>query len=270
MKLKILIVPLMVILAIYVFIAFVKPDYDSLMAKRTTLEQKKAEFARLETLQSNINSLTSNLDQNKELEDFALRFYPLELEQERVIDAFNFLASQTGPVITGMDIKEVLEQKEDPATQSASALNLEPGLSEEGRPPVIDGAPPMLIYTPADPNSFTAKVSLKGNYDNIKSFFAEMYRLDRMHDVKMITVGVDTKEAATTDGEPAPPSDLLVATFEARFDYVDDKDNKTALGAPIFSKSSFDMDQAAKLKAWAETSIPVLNVDQAGRANPFL
>ena len=266
MKLKLLLVPFFIIMSLVVAIGIVKPEYDNLMLKNRELTQKKTEVERLEGLRSNIDSLTSSLDQNKELEDFMLRFYPAKLDQERVIDAFNFLSAQSGLIVTGMDIKEL----------TAPVVEVDPTLDGSGgplgtapadgsvNPLVASEAPIMPAYTPAKPSYFVAQVKLKGSYDNIKSFFARLYTLDRMHEVKNITVATAKKE-----GDTEVSSDVLEASFEARFDFVDDTDSKNAMGAAIFGKNAFDIDKATKAKEWTATAMANLTVDKAGRANPF-
>jgi Tfp pilus assembly protein PilO len=274
MKLKLLIVPFFVIMSLVIGIGMIKPDYDSWVTKKRELTQKRAEVDRLESLRANIDSLTSNLDQNKDLETFMLRFYPLALDQERVIDAFNFISTQSGLTISAMDIKELVNEKQEDVVVPGGGILSPMGESAiaEGadgtRPPTIDGAPPMVVYVQPEPDSFTAQVKVKGSYENIKSFFARLYKLDRMHELRNITVS-EAKKETNAEGEEVAPSGILEASFEAKFSYVMDKDNTTAMGAAVFGKSSFDIEKATSSREWASTSIAELNVDNAGRPNPF-
>ncbi len=275
MKLKLLIVPFFVIMSLVIGIGMIKPDYDSWVVKKKELAQKRAEVDRLEGLRANIDSLTSNLDQNKDLESFMLRFYPLTLDQERVIDAFNFIATQSGLTISTMDIKELVNEKQEDALVPGGGILApmgESAIAEDGadgtRPPTIEGAMPTIAYVPAEPNSFTAQVKVKGSYENIKSFFARLYKLDRMHELRNITVS-EAKKETNAEGEEVAPSGILEASFEAKFSYMMDKDNTTAMGAPVFGKSSFDIEKATASREWASTAVAELNVDNAGRANPF-
>ena len=265
MTLKLLLVPFFIIMALVVGIGMAKPEYDTLMQKRAELAQKKTEVDRLETLRSNIDALTMSLEQNKDQEDFMLRFYPVKLDQERVIDAFNFLSAQSGLIVAGMDIKEltVPQVELDPALEGAAGpLGVVPG---EGSPDAL-GMSATPVYVPQKPSYFVAQVKLKGNYDNIKSFLARLYTLDRMHEVKNVTVVAPKKEGETEEDVPA---DILEASFEARFDFVEDIDNKNAIGAAIFGKNAFDLAKVTKAEEWAATAMANLTVDKAGRANPF-
>lgn len=204
-----------------------------------------------------------------------LRFYPLALDQERVIDAFNFLAVQSGLTISTMDIKELVNEKQDNLQVPGGGILApmgESALAEGGagalRPPTIDGALPMPAYVQPTPYSFTAQVKVKGSYENIKSFFARLYKLDRMHELRNVMVA-EAKKETNAEGEEVVSSGILEASFEARFNYVTDKENPNAMGAAIFGKNAFDIEKANKAKEWASTAIAELNVDNAGRANPF-
>ncbi|MEK9173839.1 MAG: hypothetical protein AAB845_01075 [Patescibacteria group bacterium] len=263
MQLKIIIVPTLIILSLVLGIGFIKPDYDTLLQKREILDQKKGEVAKIETVRSNIGKLSSELDNKSDLEQWSVRYYPETMDQERIIDSFNFMALQSGLVIKSMEMKEIILEKKE-VLDIGGPLTSIPG--EAGVTP--DMATLVPLYQAPVPNSYVAQVKAKGSYENLKNFLDRLSRMDRMNSLQLMAIGVD-KEAAVDTGEAVAATDQLVGTFEARFDYVKGAKDQSALGIPVFEESTLATTGLEEAKVWATSAVPVLNVDQSGRSNPF-
>ncbi len=269
MQLKIIIIPALVIFALIVSIGFIKPDYDTLLVKRNVLAEKQKEVAKIETIKTNIEALNGELDAKSDLEQWSLRYYPETMDQERIIDSFNFMALQSGLIIKSMDMKEILMEKREESLGVGGPLTSVPGdggmVSPSG-----EMLPPVPVYQAPQPSSYVAQVKAKGSYENLKNFMDRLSRMDRMNSLRLMSIGVDTenKEGADT-GEAVAASDQLVGTFEARFDHVKNPKGQSALGIPVFDQGTVATAGLEEARAWATSAVPVLNVDQSGRSNPF-
>lgn len=268
MQLKILIVPVLIILALVFGIGFIKPDYDTLTQKKALLAEKQSQVSKIETVKTNISALTQDLDSKGELEQFVLRYYPETMDQERVIDSFNFMATQSGLVIDSMDMKEVVSEKKEESLGVGGPLTSVPG--DTAAMPPVAGMMPASMYHAPSPGSFVAQVKAKGSYENIKSFLNRLSRMDRMNSVITLSVDTDTKQAATQEEDTdVAPTEQLVGTFEARFDYLKNKEGQNALNVPVFGGSALSTTKLEEAKTWASSAVPALSVEQSGRANPF-
>lgn len=252
MRLKILVFPFAILLALFLVIGYIKPDIDVVQDKRLTLETKTAQSANMATLLSNIDVLTSALNEQSESERLVQTFLPKTSDQERVIDTFNYLASQSGVAVSVMDMKEILvkntetEVLPDPAVATDASGVL---------PPPQSLKPKVQAYT--------ASVSVRGGYDNIKDFFNRLSHTNRFHQILNFTVTAAAgEEAASTPG-------LLSATFESQFDYFPDQKLDSALNVPVFMKGGFDSVQMEMLKKWVNYTVPPLSKPVTGRPSPF-
>jgi Tfp pilus assembly protein PilO len=271
MRLKLIIVPALVILTLIISISFIKPDYDTLVQKKALLKQKQAEVAKIESTKANIASLVQNLDSKSDMEKFTLRYYPETMDQERVIDSFNFMALQSGLIIDSMEMKEIIVEKEE-SLGVGGPLTSVPGPGEMA--PIEGGSPDLMMpmvptYKTPTPGSYVAQVRAKGGYENIKNFLDRLSRMDRMNSLVQMSIKVDEKEVAEGTEEVAATSGQLIGTFEARFDYVKGKEKQNAIGIPIFEKGTLSLETIEQAQARATSAVPVLTVNESGRANPF-
>jgi len=109
MRLKVLIVPFFIVMILILSIGYIKPDFDTIQIKKAEKASKELKVTNIDTVTNNISSLNSALDTQLETEKFAYQYLPEVLDQEQVIDAFNFLANQSGLAITKMDLDRPIE-----------------------------------------------------------------------------------------------------------------------------------------------------------------
>ncbi len=262
MQLKIIILPALVILSLVLGIGFIKPDYDILSQKRAILAEKQTWVAKIETVKRNISTLSNELDGKSDLEQWSLRYYPETMDQERIIDGFNFMAQQSGLIIKSMEMKEVIVEKKEVSDVGG------PLTSIPGESPVTEMLAP--AYLAPRPSSYIAQVKAKGSYENLKNFMDRLSRMDRMNSLRLMSIGVDKDDREATDtGLEVAASDQLVGTFEARFDHIKSPKQQSALGVPVFEQTSLDTTGLEEARAWATSPVPVLDIGQSGRSNPF-
>lgn len=244
MRLKVLIPPFLIIMILVLAIGYIKPDIGVLQAKKADVLAKKTMVANVDTVITDIGTLNSSLDAKQDLEKFVYRYLPNTQNQEQVIDAFNFLAMQSGVVIAKMELKQ-------PLVQSV--------MSEEG-----NGEVPGLSQKPAlsVAKTFTFSGSVIGSYENIKAFFDRMVHMERFQKISLFSIATDTNT------EPLDTSHLT-GVFETEFGYLPPEPLASAINAPIFLSSQFDFSNVSKSLEQATNVIPVLEKGSTGRPNPF-
>lgn len=259
MRFKIFLLPFFIVAALVLVIGYIKPDFDVVIMRRKEISSKEAQVANMKTVFENINSLNNSLDTEQTVEQFMYRYLPKNLNQEQVVDTFNFLALQSGLVITKMELKlpqekAVEEQLINPAARSFVA----------GGKALDDFNAPILI-PPVKAKTFTFQGSVTGPYVNIKDFFDRLAHIERFQNVRLFSIEASEK----TEEEKVSASDNLIGTFEVEYGYLPSRPMASALDIPIFLQSNFDFSNVNVLLSKITSPVPALEKGTAGKPNPF-
>lgn len=241
MRLKVLILPFLIVMILILLIGFIKPDLDVMQTKKTDIFTKEEAVANMDTVLANADALSGSLDTQSDLEKFAYRYLPSSQNQEQVIDNFNFLATQSGVVITKMELKQPLTKV---AIENFDASGV----------PIVSTSPEMKTF------AFSGNV--KGSYENIKAFFDRLVHMERLEQVNLFSIETNTTV------QPLDTNQLM-GTFQAEFGYLPARTSVSALDMPIFRRSKFDFSNVNTLLEQSKDVIPSLEKGQTGRPNPF-
>ena len=259
MRLKVLIVPFLVVMILVLGIGYIKPDLETIQMKKAEIIAKDSLVTNIDTILGNIGSLNTSLDAAQDSEAFAYRYLPETLDQDRVIDAFNFLATQSGLNITEMDLKQ------------PSAVVREEALLTPSESTFVTGANAALGSAPtitpvAVAKTFILTGSVRGSYENIKAFFDRLAHIERFQKARLFSIGVDSQSISP---EGVVNTSDLKGTFAADFGYLPMKPAVSAINLPVFSRSKFDFSSLNTLTSRIANSVPVLEKGQTGKPNPF-
>ncbi|MDP3957261.1 MAG: hypothetical protein Q8Q10_02050, partial [bacterium] len=244
MRLKILIPPLFIVSILILAIGYIKPDFEVMQMKKADIRAKEADVEKMDTIVANIDALNSSLDTRQEFEKLAYRYLPNTQSQEQVIDAFNFLATQSGVVIVKMDLKPSPSQKASPG---------------EGSGEVTDASQAAVLPVA---KTFTFTGSVIGSYENIKIFFDRLAHAERFQRVSFFSI--ENAEITQSPAGKEQPLDTnrLIGTFEAEFGYLPPEPIASALNMPIARNSEFDFSNANRLLEQMTSPIPTLEKGQ--------
>lgn len=259
MRLKVLVVPFLVIMILVISIGYIKPGMAVLEAQKLERTKKSNQADNIQTVVNNVDALSQSLDNKKELTSFMGRYLPQKMDQGRVIDAFNFLASQSGLVVVDMAMEEP------------------PKIVMSGAESAVDPTTGMVVADPGfkDPvaSTYSASVKVRGSYESIKGFFDRVSHMDRFHKVSDLVIQVPTDTGATasdTKQNAAPKTGKdLIGIFEAKFDYFPGRTVQTAVAVPVFGKSEFDFSVPQKALDRVTSPVAELEYVPAGKPNPF-
>ena len=112
MSLKILFIPFSFILTLVVLIGYVKPLYAELLLKQASYLGLQQQLNQVNDRLDNINAVlgdfssdfTDTLGGKSEREVVMDQYIPETIDQDRVVDAFNYLAGQSGVLISSMNM----------------------------------------------------------------------------------------------------------------------------------------------------------------------
>ena len=244
MRLKTLLLPFAIILTLVIVIGYIKPDIATFQEKKIDLETKTKQAQSMSTLIANVTSLETTLAAQTEVEKLVHVFTPTSMDQERAIDTFNFLASQSGVLINTMSMSVIKKKASD-------ELNLDPVTGVE----IISFKPKV--------ETFSADVEVTGTYESISDFFSRLAHTNRFHMVQNFTLSVP---GAT---EPGAGNGILLGVIATEFDYFPRLQVGSALDVPVFIRGNFDEANLAELKDWQRHAVPTLQEPVSGRPNPF-
>lgn len=246
MRLKILMMPLAILISLIIVIGFVKPEIEVFQEKRVQLDTKKSQVEGMATLLEHINTLTASLDSQSTFENLMGRYLPKELDQERIVDMFNYSATQSGVLVSSMAMKEVASSV---AATDADML-LDPSV------PAIASSRPKI-------KAYVGSIEIKGDYAGIKTFLDRVNHMNRFHKILNFSI---TTPSSTSEEEP---SGLLVAKLESQFEYFPAQRYDSALSLPVFSKKELGGDDWTAFQNWVTNTVPPMAESNSGRANPF-
>ncbi|OGI15266.1 MAG: hypothetical protein A3E38_01040 [Candidatus Moranbacteria bacterium RIFCSPHIGHO2_12_FULL_54_9] len=237
MRLKVLIVPFFIVMVLILAIGYIKPDFDTIQMKKADIVLKDAAVANTEAVLANVGTLNSALDTQMDSETFVYRYLPETLAQDQAIDAFNFLASQSGLVITDMELKKSPEE-------------------------VVVNADGTTVVDPNALKTFVLTGSVMGSYENIRTFFDQVSHIERFQTIRSFSI--------TTDPNVVPvDTTRLIGTFETEFAYLPSSPVTSALSVPAFLQAKFDFSDIDTLLGKITSPVPLLEKGQTGKPNPF-
>ena len=173
-----------------------------------------------------------------------LQYLPYVMNQDQTIDAFGYLASQSGLVVSDLDLKKIDE---------AANTKIAPDGS------IVEDTTANKVKT------FQLKGSVLGTYENIKTFYDRLSHISRFQNIQSFSI--EKKIDSTSPQDKGTVSDLK-GTFVVAYGYLPKKSVLSALAIPVFLQSELDFSGVALLKEKI-TYTPTLGKDQVGKPNPF-
>jgi hypothetical protein len=262
MSLKLLILPTFIILSLVIAIGYIKPEVDTILSRRDEIVAQKEALTRVDAVAQNIRSLDQALDARRETENFVLKYFPRSLDEERVVDMLNYLAQQSGVIVTEIIVTENPLVRPDVAAMASADGGTDPA--------ALDPAS-VAAFEASLPRTYTAKATVFGAYPNLKDFFSRVYRTDRLHATRQFVVTYREKEDANTEEDAllGIQENFLLGTLETDFAYKTEKRAGIALTNPLFQTSSFNFSAADRLIDFVTSPLPPLEADPAGKSSPF-
>ncbi len=262
MSLKIFILPTFIILDVIIAIGYIKPNVDAIFATRDEIAKAQDELSRVDTVIGNIQSLTQSIENHSETREFVSRYYPSTLDEERVVDMYNYLAQQSGVIVTEMSVVKNLPAR------TADALYNEA---------INSGIPPDQALAQAEatvhalPQTYTAEVSVLGDYSNIKDFFNRIRHADRLQATLEYSIASRERDPSKAEEEAAKgiQSNFLVGTLAIKYPYIAEQQANDVLNMPLFQSPLFDFTAAERAISFVTNPLPALESGSAGRTNPF-
>jgi hypothetical protein len=282
MSLKILFIPFSFILTLVVLIGYVKPLYAELLLKQASYLSLQQQLNQVNDRLDNINAVlgdfssdfTDTLGGKSEREVVMDQYIPEAIDQDRVVDAFNYLAGQSGVLISsvnmdnkGLETTPVAAAQEQVVNSQSVILN--------GTNTTIDislGNALALSASYPSPKKYRAKLNLSGNYESFMNFFGLVHAMNRENEIESFSLKKN-KDEKDAEGKPKDNS-LLVGDVSVLFMYYPGLTKtgiQNAEALDIFSVGKIDTKSMEYITTKTQSrNLPALVVGEFSvRANPF-
>jgi hypothetical protein len=277
MKVKLLLFPLSIIVALALAIFWIQPEFTSALSLRDQKNAAEAQLAQIDRVIANIDALDRSLTENAGNEQFVKTYLPKTGSDDVIIDEVNFLAGESGLLLVSTGLKPISSEIVQAVTKEAQAAadraelaTASPGsLINTGASPVGTGITFVSSSPKARVRSTEVSVAVFGKYDQIKAFIDRVYHADHFQNFVSVAVAQNAEKQASANSAPAAP-DMLNATIVIRFGVLPE----TAISRGVFLKTfdipTFDLAVVSDLRGRVTAELPILDAMPSERPNPFL
>lgn len=280
MKLKILVMPFVFVIVIIVGIWYIYPTWfgeekESIKNIKTEIAKKEIDLASIRERKQNIINLEKSLENNEQLSDMVINYYPFSRREEDVINNINDIAFREGVFILDLKVDyKKIEVKDDPIRLMAlppikniikvDGVANTMGLEEENQ----EGG------AVVDPNSrvnfIETNLKIYGTYDKIKNFMISLSKVGLLNNIQKFDVVKEEKEVSIEGQEVT--GDGLVANVITGFGYTNVSKNKinTLLENNLFNSQEFKLSYIKDNEIMLRDNYQPTEIGETGLVNPFL
>jgi Tfp pilus assembly protein PilO len=267
MKVKILLIPLLAVIAIGLLVWLVYPAYsngaDGFKEKYNVFKKEKQQIKDINDKKQNAEAMASQLSGISSEKEVLYNFIPENAKEEEIIDNLNFLASSKNSlsILSFSMSQSKTENSPENFSDATSPENSELSDTALNNATAAELVPMPLPKT----KNFEVGLKVAGNYENIRNFLVSIGDLKRYGSLSSLNISASKEE----NGEL---SSVLLA--EIKIDFNTLKKTKLAPGYSIdnsiFSSGQLDMGAISLINESRNTNLLKLNVGSKGKSNPFL
>lgn len=273
MRVKLLIFPLVILVATVVSIWVIKPLLVDTLAQNKNLDTKEKLLAKERARGVNMEKLLSDLNARASDKKVVEDFIPSSKDEEKIVHYLSFLAA--GSELWLLDIK-----MEDPSEKSKAGKQTRITGAE-----VAEVAPAAVGTTaPAEEIAITdlsekfklsnldVSVKISGKYEKMKEFLAKLITSNRFNGIKSAEIAVIENTAAAGDEETKTnPTELfLEGNFVFDFSYLSQVKEATGVPATFVEAGQYNAGSLAKIQSVLQTPVSELTGETPGKTNPFV
>ena len=276
MKVKLLLFPLSIVIALALSVFWIQPEVSSALSLREQNNAASARLAEMDRVIANIDTLDRSLSNNAGDRQFVETYLPSKGSDDAIIDEVNFLAGETGLLLVSAELKPISSELAQAAAQQVQTAADQTELSANSPGSLIASGTPLesgILFTASSPSvrvrSTEVSVSAFGKYDQIKMFTDRIYHANHFQNF------VSTDIAQKAQAQPGSPSstlapDVLNATFVIRFSTLPTTTVSSGVFLDTFKTPTFRLAVVQDLRARVMSELPALTVTPTERPNPFL
>ena len=254
MKAKVLLIPLIIVIAVAFLIGWVYPAFtngsDGVLEKYKMLKNEQNKLVELQNKSQAVNNLLSQLTSLPE-KNILYAFVPEATEEEKIVNSLINTASSAGVLLMETTINQ-------PNQKAVIAEDLEENSSGGQDPLAVSSALPKA-------DNFETQVNLIGSYEKIKDFLTNIGKLNRNNNIDVLKISKNNSE-----NEESANADSLLVSASIEFNLLKKiKMTKSYVNNEVFSGDKLEVGIINEIKSQKNANNYQLNIDQKGKSNPF-
>lgn len=258
MKIKVLLIPCIIIAIVAVFVGLVYPTYsngeDGVSENYAKLKSEQTKLSELQNKNKNIVKLSSQLSSLPE-KNTLYSFIPEIIKEEDIVNSLINLASSSGVFLFETKINQPVKEK-------SIQKDLEATFGEEQETSKTSSIPKT--------SNFKADIKVMGSYEKIKAFLTSIEKLNRNNNFEILKINRNKSQKEVSLDEATINSNDLVVDASVEFNFLKKSTiNKSDVGNLVFSSSELETKVIEDIKNQKNTNSFQLNVDQKGKGNLF-
>lgn len=256
MKVKILLMPLIIVITVAISIWLVYPAYSNgvngVKENYTELKSQQKKLTELLGKSENANSLSSQIASLSE-KDVLYTFVPAEIKEEEIVNSLINLASTSGLLL----FDEMVNQ---PAREIQVAEGAVPAPV-----PALDANGVALPVVMPKVQNLKTEIKLAGSYEKIKDFLVSIGKFNRSNVFQTLEISKNSLE-----GQPNADSNILLISAAVDFNVLKNtKLNSSNISSSIFDSPNLETKVISDIKSQKNANNFQLNVEQKGKSNLF-
>lgn len=262
MRLKLLILPLSLVVAVVAVIFFIKPSFSEMMDARSSLQEKQGQLNNLKSQDQKLQSLKSKWESLGEEKTLVATALPETEDVDFYISELVSKASRSGVLLS--DIKAGDQQGTTAdippyfCSASLAAAALSPNANAQA------AAPEATQLTDSCLSTMNITLQAKGSWEQLLDFFKYLEDMNRISNAGTVAVSADTQ----LQGQA--PSDVLTANLSVYVFFKDKiKGGNMALAGALAGQGNFNQNAIDKLKGVIYTPYSTPAVSPGGERNIF-
>lgn len=272
MRLKVLILPLSLVVAVVLAVFFIKPAFSEVMAARNALKEKTILLENLKSQNQKLQSLKSKWDSLGEEKTLVAAALPETENIDSYVSELFSKAGRSGVLLSDVKIGQQSQSAGSSKPAYICGTAAEEGLPQDTSSPEtatspISGKENQIGQTTAAIDCLKAagiSMTARGTWEQMLDFFKYLEDMNRISETDSLSLGSGTESG----GQPA--SDLLTANISINtfFKPASPKGNAT-LAQGLAARGNFNQKAIEKLRTLIYAPYDLPAVSPGGERNLF-
>lgn len=277
-RLKVLILPFSLVIAVVVAIFFVKPSYSEMMSSRDALASKQTQLETLKEQDQKLQSLESKWGAMADEKNLVATAFPETENVDSYISEITSKASTSGVLLTDISLAQ---QDSGGADQSPDYIcsgdltgapvqpdvsSPQPSSADAALPATTSGLPNFPGPSSGCLKPVAISLTATGTWEQMLDFFHYLEDMNRISNIGALSLS--TEDQSQAQGQTA--SNLLSVDISANAFFKEkNQSNNTALASSLASQGDFNQKSLEKLKETIYAPYEAPAVSPGGQRNIF-
>jgi Tfp pilus assembly protein PilO len=279
MRLKVLILPLSLAIAVIAAIFFIKPVLSDIMNFKTVLADKQSQLENLKNQTQKLQTMKTKWNAMADEKNLVATAFPETSDVDAYISEITSKASRSGVLLTDIKLDKKnsagTDQKPDYICNDSLTAGLNQGIAPSpdtaaqpatasSASPDVSGSQALTVSPSSCLKSFSISLTAKGSWEQMLDFFKYLEDMNRVSNIEALSLSTGTQS------QDQASSDILTADISANAFFKEKaQSGSMALASSLANQGSFNQNALEKLKETVYAPYDVPAMSPSGERNIF-